>query len=48
MSAIGKHKAARRIDASPASNFAVADVGEGTLLTAPPASPVVSVSRKSS
>lgn len=38
---IGKHRPARRIDAPPASNFAVADVGEGTLLTAPPAAPVI-------
>lgn len=41
MSSIGKHKTTRRIDAAPVSNFAVADVGEGVLLTAPPASPTI-------
>lgn len=38
---IGKHRPARRIDAAPAQNFAVADVGEGSLLVAPPPAPVI-------
>ena len=41
MSSIGKHRPARRIDAPPASNYTLSSTGEGVLLVAPPAVPVV-------